>query len=336
MIVSISLSWTTTIVCLVAVAISPSSNCQSKRVHFVSGFTTPIFQKSVAKKAPSKSEGVEIELPDFDELFGRIQQVSPLAKLVIEKSGSGPGGGFAKMENKHQPNINWKKVESNKRKIVHQIEKIDNFQNLGCPIIRMRSSIQGPCISKLFADIITTLEGRKKWDSQIDNVQEIYPIYDTDMANLAMGVGKYGDCCRMGVGFVELKSNIGVDPREQLTIAGVQEFENGSALLWATEMEEWNNHLFPPGPRCTRAKTHLFSVAMIPTGPDSFDVEYILQFELGGKMPTFFSTPLLIETLKNMFNHAKSCFQDENVYNSYLEDQNKNPLQDRHSILMTP
>lgn len=330
-----SISWTTTILSLVTkVILLTSSN--GTGLHFVSAFQTPIFEKSVSKTAPSKSEGVEIQLPNFDELFGRIQKVSPLAKLVIEQCGSGPGGGFAKIDDNHEPSMKWKKVESNKRKIVHQIEKIDNFQDLGCPIIRMRSSLQGQCIPKLFADIITTLEGRKNWDPQIAGVQEIYPIYDTDMANLAMGVGKYGDCCRLGVGYVQLKSNIGVDPREQLTIAGVQEFENGSALLWATEMEEWNNHLFPPGPRCTRAKTHLFSVALVPTGQDSFDVEYILQFELGGKMPTFFSTPLLIETLKNMFVYAKSCFEDENVFNSYLEEQKKNPLEDRHSILMTP
>jgi hypothetical protein len=280
-------------------------------------------------------EGVEIELPDFDELFGRIKQVSPLAKVVIDGNGSGPEGGFAAMKDIPQPNMNWKVVESNKRRIVHHIDKIDNFQNFGCPIIRMRSSLKGPCISELFADIITTLDGRKNWDPQIADVQEIYPIYDTDAANLAMGVGKYGDCCRLGVGYVELKSNIGVEPREQLTIAGIQDFEDGSALLWATEMEEWSNHLFPPGPRHVRAKTHLFSVALVPTGPDSFDVEYILQFELGGKMPTFISTPLLIETLKGMFVHAKACFLDETVLLPYIEKK-KNPFQGRHSILMTP
>lgn len=302
----------------------------------VSGFSTPIFEKSVTHTAPSKTEGVRINLPNFEELFGRIEQVSPLAKVAMEGSGSGPGGGFAAMDDTPHPDLAWKKVEANKRKIVHRIEKIDNFQNLGCPIIRMRSSLQGPCVSELFADIITTLEGRQNWDPQIADVQEIYPIYDTDTANLAMGVGKFGDCCRLGVGYVELKSNIGVEPREQLTIAGIQDFPDGSALLWATEMEEWNNHLFPPGPRYVRAKTHLFSVAMVPTGPDSFDVEYILQFELGGKMPTFISTPLLIETLKNMFNHAKACFQDEKVLEPYMKKKEKNPLEGRQSILFTP
>ena len=48
--------------------------------------------------AASKTEGVEIELPDFDEFFGRIQAVSPLARLVIEGGGSGEGGGFAAVD----------------------------------------------------------------------------------------------------------------------------------------------------------------------------------------------------------------------------------------------
>lgn len=63
-------------------------------------FTSPIFQETAAlqRTAPSKTEGVEIELPDFDEFFGRIQAVSPLAKLVIEGGGSGEGGGFAKVD----------------------------------------------------------------------------------------------------------------------------------------------------------------------------------------------------------------------------------------------
>ena len=37
-------------------------------------------------KAPSLQEGVEIELPDFDELFKRIQLASPLAKIAIEQA----------------------------------------------------------------------------------------------------------------------------------------------------------------------------------------------------------------------------------------------------------
>jgi hypothetical protein len=58
----------------------------------VNAFSSPVFQeqRTMQKTAPSKLEGVEIELPDFDELFDRIQQVSPLTKSAIE----GRTGGF--------------------------------------------------------------------------------------------------------------------------------------------------------------------------------------------------------------------------------------------------
>lgn len=45
---------------------------------------------ALQRTAPSKTEGVEIDLPNFDELFNRIQQVSPLARLAIQ----GGTGGF--------------------------------------------------------------------------------------------------------------------------------------------------------------------------------------------------------------------------------------------------
>lgn len=55
-------------------------------VQVCSAFSLPIFteQKAMQRTTPSKTEGVEIELPDFDELFGRIQDVSPLARMSIE------------------------------------------------------------------------------------------------------------------------------------------------------------------------------------------------------------------------------------------------------------
>ena len=64
---------------------------------FSSAFTKSIFQetKALQKLAPSKTAGIEIELPDFDEFFNRIQVVSPLARLAINGGGTGEGGGFA-------------------------------------------------------------------------------------------------------------------------------------------------------------------------------------------------------------------------------------------------
>lgn len=65
-----------------------------------SAFSSPIFQEAATlqRTAPSKTVGVEIELPDFDEMFRRIQAVSPLARLAVQGGGSGEGGGFAAVD----------------------------------------------------------------------------------------------------------------------------------------------------------------------------------------------------------------------------------------------
>ena len=64
----------------------------------VVAFSVSMFQEQTGlqKRTFTKTEGVEIELPDFQELFNRIQQVSPLARLAIEGGKSGLGGGFEK------------------------------------------------------------------------------------------------------------------------------------------------------------------------------------------------------------------------------------------------
>lgn len=63
-------------------------------------FTGPMFQEAapLQRTTPSKTSGVEIELPDFEKFFGRIEAVSPLAKLAISGGGAGVGGGFAAIE----------------------------------------------------------------------------------------------------------------------------------------------------------------------------------------------------------------------------------------------
>lgn len=53
---------------------------------------------ALQRTAPSKTEGVDIELPDFDEFFDRIQTVSPLARLAMNGGGAGEGGGFAAVD----------------------------------------------------------------------------------------------------------------------------------------------------------------------------------------------------------------------------------------------
>jgi hypothetical protein len=244
----------------------------------VNAFTNTIFQESVTaqRTAPSKIEGVEIELPDFDELFGRIQQVSPLARVAMQRAQSEDKRGFLAADYDKHPEMKWKTVESNQRKTIHHIEKIDNFKGLGSPILRFRSSLKGPCVSEMFANLIMSLDERKKWDPQIADVREEYPIHDLDAANIAMGFGKYGDCSRLGVGYCQTKANLGISGREQLTLCGIQDFQDGSTVIWGTEMEDWHNHLLPDGQRHARARSHLFSTTLVPTSDNGFDVEYVL------------------------------------------------------------
>ena len=74
----------------------------------VVAFTSPMFQTIPSQqiKAPSVQEGVEIELPDFDELFKRIQSVSPLAKVAIEQAGK-PQNGVSHFDSVSDGTLPW-------------------------------------------------------------------------------------------------------------------------------------------------------------------------------------------------------------------------------------
>jgi len=234
-------------------------------------------------------------------------------------------------------NMKWKEIEANHKRTVHKIEKIDNFQGHPAPLLRFRSSLKGPCIGECFADFIMSLEERKKWDKQIEQVYEICPILDLDSANIAMHFGRYGDCSRLGVGYCQTKANLGVTPREQLTLCGIQDFTDGSCVIWGTEMEEWHNHLLPEGERQTRAKSHIFSTTLTPTSENTFDVEYVLQLEVGGKLPTWLTTPIMTDTIKSMFRHAERFFAGSKELDIFLEEKAKrDEFANRHSLLMTP
>ena len=72
-------------------------------------FSSPIFQEATTlqRTTPSKTNGVEIELPDFDEMFGRIQAVSPLARLAVTGGGTGKGGGFAAVDDSSESTLSF-------------------------------------------------------------------------------------------------------------------------------------------------------------------------------------------------------------------------------------
>jgi hypothetical protein len=225
--------------------------------------------------------------------------------------------------------------------VVHQIDRLDNFQGHSAPMLRFRSSIEGPAVGagEFFGKLIMDLEQRKKWDAQIDDIYEIYPINDLDSANIAMGFGRNGDCSRLGVGYCQTKANLGITPREQLFVYGLQDFVDGSSIVWGTEMDKSCDHLLPKGPRYTRATSHLFSATLTPTSDTSFDVEYILQMDIGGNVPKFLTTPVMIETVKKLFGTAKKEFAaagEGGALDAHLQEKaEQDSLANRHGLLMT-
>lgn len=192
-------------------------------------------------------------------------------------------------------------------------------------------------MGEYFADFIMTLERRALWDPQIDEVYELYPIHDLDAANIAMSFGRYGDCARLGIGYCRTKANV-VSAREQLTLCGIQDFEDGSCIIWGAEMEDWHDHMLPPGKRVTRARSHIFSTTLTPSGANSFDVEYVLQLDIGGKIPSWMTAPIVTDTVKNMFKTADQYFRgkDGHLEKFIKQKQVENDsLIKRHSLLMT-
>jgi hypothetical protein len=120
---------------------------------------------------------------------------------------------------------------------------------------------------------------------------------------------KYGKTSLLGVGYVKTKQSV-VSPREQLTLCGLQTFPSGASILWGIELEEDQNHLFPKDQtrRKQRSTSHLFSTTIVPTGENTFDVEYVLQIEIGG-FPGWLTGPIAIETVKGMFRFADGYFR---------------------------
>jgi hypothetical protein len=289
--------------------------------HYIAAFTTPITCTNVHKSSSAASsvssirhawqQGVEIELPNLELLFERIAMVSPLAKLVMDSTtpNTTTDGFKATVDN---PNLKWKKMERNSQKVVHQIDKLDTFQNINTPVLRFRASIAGPCIGEQFSHFIMNENERKLWDDQVDYVTELYPIDNVSIVDTLFhnNVDKYGTCSRVGVGYTLTKAGI-ISPREQLICGGMQSYhDNGATILWGTEMEEYHNHLLPQDrPRQVRAKTYLFAATLVPTSYNSFDVEYILQMNVGGGVPNFLTTPKVVEVIKKLFDHAATYFE---------------------------
>lgn len=290
---------------------------------FATGGSRAVRGVPISNRNEWQAPGAEIELPDLELLFDRVAAASPLARLVMEGDSS---GGFDSIDdNPKHTELKWKKVEENKRRTVHRIDKTDRFQNVKTPLLRFRSSMEGPCIGERFSHMMMDLEERKKWDDQIASVGELYPIDDTDAVDSLLGnTERYGTCARVGVGYMRTKQGI-LSPREQLILGGMQQFDDGAAILWGTEMEDRHNHLLPEGRRHTRARTHLSALTLVPTGASGFDVEYLLQVDVGGGIPHFMTTPAITDAVKRMFEHARKYFEggEGSELDMFLESQRR-------------
>lgn len=193
----------------------------------------------------------------------------------------------------------WKVTDSyNPNRLWKEIDKIDKFGNKIPPLIRMRSTLHGPTKRRgeTFADVFSTSELRQQWDITNDVVDEIYAGNLDELRQYQDE--RYGNCSMFGIGYVKTKQSV-VSPREQMTLCGVNNFKSGASIVWAVELEESQNYLFPADQpkRVPRSTTHLFATTIIPTKDETtFDVEYVLQLEIGG-FPGWLTGPVVGEYL---------------------------------------
>ena len=272
--------------------------------HLIAAFGNPKYFSDTYVQ--SNKSGSLLIVPKFDILFDELQKVSPLFKQALDEEK--PGGLQAIDDDADY--YKWKHMERNPKRLCSQIDKIDNFQDNGVPLIRVRSSLRGPAEQRsvCFSELVSTTELRQKWDATNKFVNTIHSAADLDEVNWIQG-DKYGELVTFGVGYVKTKQSV-VSPREQMTLCGVQDFPSGASVIWGVELPEDQDHLFPEDSpqRVPRSTSHLFATTLVPTGEETFDVEYILQLDVGG-LPGWLLGPVVTETVKKMFRFAEKYFE---------------------------
>jgi len=275
-----------------------------KYYHEIVAFGNPKYYSNTFVR--SDKAGSVLKVPKFDVLFDELQKVSPLVKQALHEEK--PGG--IKAIDDGADVYKWKNMEHHPNRLISQVDKIDNFQDNGVPLIRVRASLRGPSKKRgeCFSALISTSELRHKWDATNNIVETIYSAADLDDIKRLQG-DEYGEPIMFGVGYVKTKQSI-VSPREQMTLCGLQNFPSGASVIWGVELEEDQNHLFPEDQpkRMPRSTSHLFVTTLIPTGEDTFDVEYVLQLDVGG-FPGWLLGPVITETVKKMFRFAEKYFE---------------------------
>ncbi|KAL7527727.1 hypothetical protein ACHAXR_002094, partial [Thalassiosira sp. AJA248-18] len=255
---------------------------------------------------PADKPGVVLKVPNFDVLFAEIQKVSPLAKQAIMEDN--PGG--IKSISDADDVYKWKVTDNNPNRLVSHVDKIDNFQNKGVPLLRFRSTLHGPAKNRaeMLSELVSVTDMRQRWDATNDVVDTIYSAANMKEVE-ELQEYKYGEVSLFGIGYVKTKQTV-VSPREQMTLCGLQNFPSGAAIIWGVELEEDQNHLFPgaQSDRNPRSTSHIFCQTLVPTGEDTFDVEYVIQLEVGG-FPGWLTGPIIGETIKKMFSFADGYFK---------------------------
>lgn len=165
-------------------------------------FATPVFPKEQPLSIPTNATGVDLLLPDFDVLFSRVAEISPLSKQILE---GGEMRGFADLDMVPDA-LTWKTVEKNAKRLVHEIDRIDNFEGHHTPLIRLRSRLEGPELDRggRFSSLLTDQEYRSKWDPNCAVIHEMYLAEDLNDIELVMG-GAFGTCIRFGLGYCQTK-----------------------------------------------------------------------------------------------------------------------------------
>lgn len=271
-----------------------------RRHHMIAAFGNPKYYSDNFVRADKN--GAKLKVPKFDVLFGELEKVSPFVKQALHEENP---GGIATIDDTADF-YKWKNMERHPNRLISQVDKIDNFQDNGVPLIRVRSSLRGPLKQNgiYFSELISTAELRQKWDATNKIVETIYNAADLGDVKRFMG-DDYGEPVLFGIGYVKTKQSV-VSPREQMTLCGVQNFPSGASIVWGVELEEDQDHLFPKDQpkRMPRSTSHLFAMTLIPTGEDTFDVEYVLQLDVGG-LPGWLLGPVVTETVKKMFRFAE-------------------------------
>ena len=277
-----------------------TSSFVPRRHHVIAAFGNPKYYSD--KFVRADRDGAQLKVPKFDVFFDELQKVSPLVKQALHEENP---GGIAAIDDAADV-YTWKHMEHHPNRLISQVDKIDNFQDHGVPLIRVRSSLRGPSKQKgiYFSELISTTELRQKWDATNKIVETIYNAADLDDIKKFQG-DEYGEPVMFGVGYVKTKQSV-VSPREQMTLCGVQNFPSGASIVWGVELEEDQDHLFPKDQpkRMPRSTSHLFAMTLIPTGEETYDVEYVLQLDVGG-LPGWLLGPVVTETVKKMFRFAE-------------------------------